>query len=86
MLMSRKVRSFAPAVAAALMLATVAAGAARADYPAAVKSACKSDFRKFCPGYGLESRQLRQCMRGAFNQLSARCVEALDRSGERRNR
>ncbi len=58
---------------------------ANAAYPQYVKSACKSDFRKFCPKYDIDSSNLRQCMRSVARQLSPRCTESLERSGERRN-
>lgn len=56
------------------------------SYPEYVKSACKQDFRKFCRPYGEESAALRQCMRRAAEDLSRRCQDALERSGERRGR
>ena len=59
---------------------------ASAGYPGYVKADCKSDFKTFCPKYDIDSKQLRLCMRSVANQLSPRCVTALERSGERRSR
>ncbi len=59
----------------------VAAGHATA-YSARVKSACKSDFYRFCPSYKLDSPQLRACMRSAGGNISSRCIDALADSGE----
>ena len=61
--------------------APAAAGAANA-YSGRVKSACKSDFYKFCPSYKLESPQLRACMRSAGGNISSRCLDALADAGE----
>jgi hypothetical protein len=58
-----------------------AAGEANA-YSSRVKSACKSDFYKFCPSYKLDSSQLRACMRSNGGGLSSRCLDALADSGE----
>ncbi len=68
----------------ALGLGTLAAaGAANAyTYSARVKSACKTDFYKFCPSYKLESAELRECMRGAGFNISPRCLDALADAGE----
>ncbi len=51
-------------------------------YSARVKSACKSDFYKFCPSYKVDSPQLRACMRAAGGNISSRCIDALADSGE----
>ena len=60
-----------------------AAGAANAyTYSSRVKSACKTDFYKFCPSYKLESAELRECMRGAGFNISTRCLDALADAGE----
>jgi hypothetical protein len=61
--------------------ALVAAGDATA-YGARVKSACKTDFYKFCPSYKPDSPQLRECMRSAGGNISSRCLDALADSGE----
>jgi hypothetical protein len=61
----------------------LAAGAAHAyTYSARVKSACKTDFYKFCPSYKLESVELRNCMQGAGFNISPRCLDALADAGE----
>ena len=58
-----------------------AAGDASA-YSSRVKSACKSDFYRFCPSYKLESPQLRACMRSAGANISRRCLDTLADAGE----
>ncbi|WP_295559399.1 hypothetical protein [uncultured Hyphomicrobium sp.] len=58
-----------------------AAGTAHA-YSGRVKSACKSDFYKFCPSYKLDTPQLRSCMRSAGGNISSRCLDALADAGE----
>lgn len=62
------------------------AAPARADYPENVKVACKRDFKKYCPSYDINSKSLRACMRAVAEELTPRCVEALERNGERRRR
>jgi hypothetical protein len=51
-------------------------------YTARVKSACKTDFYKFCPSYKEESSELRACMRAAGGNISSRCIDALVDAGE----
>ena len=83
-----KISKFAPLC----FLATLAASlisvthAQAREYPAYVKSDCKKDFRTFCPSYDVNSTAIRQCMRSVSDQLSPRCVSALERNGERRTR
>ena len=48
-----------------------------AAYSSRVKSACKTDFYKFCPSYKLDSPQLRDCMVSAGGNISRRCIDAL---------
>jgi hypothetical protein len=61
----------------------LAAGAAHAfSYSERVKSACKTDFYKFCPSYKLESVELRNCMQGAGFNISSRCLDSLADAGE----
>ena len=55
------------------------------NYPDYVRTACKQDFKKFCRSYDEESAALRQCMRRSVEDLSRRCQDALERSGERRS-
>ena len=75
-----------------LLIAAGAAGVAYAGYPVGaqargypkyVKRACKSDFKRYCPSYKVGSASLRACMRSVAFDLSRRCVDALERSGER---
>jgi hypothetical protein len=61
--------------------ALAAAGSAEA-YSGRVKSACKSDFYRFCPSYKLESPGLRACMRAVGGNISTRCLDALADAGE----
>ena len=77
----RKKKTFAALV---LGLGTLAAagGANAYTYSSRVKSACKTDFYKFCPSYKLESAELRECMRGAGFNISVRCLDALADAGE----
>lgn len=58
-----------------------ATGTANA-YSGRVKSACKSDFYKFCPSYKLDTPELRSCMRSAGGNISSRCLDALADAGE----
>ncbi len=75
-------------LAAAIMAAWMAPtpADARRNYPEYVLTACKKDFKTFCPRYAIVSTQIRQCMRSVADQLSPRCVEALEKSGERRRK
>jgi hypothetical protein len=79
-------RLSAGVVIVAASLSSWNAGAAYASVPAEVKSACKKDFKAFCPHYDLESTALRQCMRSVAGQLSPRCIDALERNGESRRK
>ena len=68
-----------------LMLAAVLAAfayPAAADYSAAVKGACKSDYKRFCKVFGVNDPGLRKCMDQAGRSLSVNCVQALVESGE----
>lgn len=67
-----------------LFIACVALAAAdgTSAYSARVKTACKTDFYKFCPSYKIDSPQLRACMRSAGGNISSRCIDALVDSGE----
>jgi predicted deacylase len=47
-----------------------------------VQNACKKDYNRFCPGYALETPQLRACMQQVGKRLSPRCVDALVDAGE----
>ena len=72
---------------ARLLIASVAifcfAGAAQgAPLTKAVQQACKSDYRKFCNEYGLETAALRTCMDKAGELLSGECIHALIDAGE----
>ncbi len=67
-------------VAAAAMLALVGAAEA-ASYSQTVQKACRSDYRKFCSDYGLDSPALRSCMNRAGRKLTKSCVNALVKDG-----
>jgi hypothetical protein len=69
------------AVLAVASGALAATGAAHA-YSGRVKSACKSDFYRFCPSYKVESAELRACMRAVGGNISTRCLDALADAGE----
>lgn len=75
-----KKAKLAVALAAGLS-AVLTAGVANA-YSSRVKSACRSDFYRFCPSYKLDSPQLRSCMRSAGGNISQRCLDALADAGE----
>ena len=51
-------------------------------YSQAVHNACRSDYRKFCSDYGLDSPALRGCMDRAGRKLSKSCVNALVKAGQ----
>jgi len=51
--------------------------AAPAEVPQAVKDACKDDFEKHCKKHDPDSPAARDCMAGAFQELSDGCVTAI---------
>ncbi len=51
-------------------------------YSRRVKTACKTDFYRFCPSYKIGSSKLRTCMRSAGGNISRRCIDALANAGE----
>jgi hypothetical protein len=55
---------------------------AAADYSAAVKGACKNDYKRFCGVYGVNDPGLRKCMDKAGRSLSLNCAKTLVESGE----
>jgi hypothetical protein len=72
-----------------LFLATIFAAAslamivpAAAQYSAAIKGACKNDYKRFCGVYAVNDPGLRKCMDKAGSSLSKRCVAALVNDGE----
>jgi len=42
---------------------------------------CKSDYRRFCPRYKIQSARARQCMRANARNLSPICQQALIEAG-----
>ena len=66
-------------VAAAL---SVLAYPAAAEISAAVKGACKNDYKRYCAAYGLNDPGLRKCMDQVGRSLSQKCVKTLVNSGE----
>ena len=71
-------------MAAAAIAAAMTCGLASQAFavPEYVKTACKADYKKFCPDYKVDTSELRACMVAIAHQLSSRCVDALERSGE----
>lgn len=67
-------------VFAAALLAFAVPSAAQ--YSAAIKGACKRDYKRFCGVYGVKDPGLRKCMDQAGRSLSRACVKALVDSGE----
>lgn len=59
-----------------------AAEAAETSYSKLVQKSCKTDYKKFCGDYGLETAALRNCMDRNGPNLSQGCVNALVKSGE----
>lgn len=57
------------------------AGVAHAGYSKAVQQYCRSDYKKLCGDYGLESSGLRSCMNRNGKNLSKSCVRALVKGG-----
>lgn len=55
---------------------------AAAQYSAAVKGACKRDYKRFCSAYAVDDPGLRRCIDKAGRSLSKTCVKALINSGE----
>ena len=70
---------------AAVLAACAIAGPALA-VPEYVKTACKADYKRFCPSYKTGTPELRECMTAIANQLSPKCIDALERSGEKRRK
>jgi hypothetical protein len=69
-------------IIAALALGISAVAGTAQAYTGRVKSACKSDFYKFCPSYKPDTPELRSCMRSAGGNISGRCLDALADAGE----
>lgn len=53
-----------------------------AQYSAALKNACRNDYKRFCGEFAPQDAGLRQCMDRAGESLTKRCVEALIDAGE----
>jgi hypothetical protein len=68
---------FLAAIAVLSFAATAHAGA----YSKAVQQYCRTDYKKYCGDYGLETSALRSCMDRNGNKLSKSCVQALVRDG-----
>ncbi|MGQ0671889.1 MAG: hypothetical protein ACT4N2_03285 [Hyphomicrobium sp.] len=79
----RAVDRIAPAarVAAASLAALLTLSVTAEAYTARVKSACRSDYYRFCPKYGEDSPQLKSCMRSAGANISRKCRDALADGG-----
>ncbi len=67
----------------AVALGTLATTAQQANaFGLRVKMACAGDYFANCSAYGLESQEVRSCMRAVGVGLSARCTDALVAEGE----
>jgi len=75
--MSKKVLSTIVLAAALTALSYPAA----AQYSAAVKGACKADYKRFCKAFAVEDPGLKKCMDQAGRSLSQTCVQTLVDSG-----
>ena len=53
-----------------------------AEITAAVKGACKTDYKRFCGVYAINDPGLRKCMDQAGPSLSKTCVVTLVNAGE----
>lgn len=69
----------APALALGVIVAS--SGSALAQ-DARVRSACSSDYHRYCPSYPVGSTQLRSCMRAVGKRLQPACLDTLVDSGE----
>ncbi len=78
-LASRAGKACALAAGAAVLFWTSVAAMA---YSPKVEKACKADYYRFCPNYGLNSPALRSCMEAKSTQLSPVCITALLDAGE----
>ena len=66
-----------------VLAGAVQVGAVHASaYSEAVRKHCRSDYKKYCGEYGLETNALRNCMNRHGDKLSDACVRALVQSGE----
>lgn len=50
-------------------------------YPRKVRRACKNDYKRLCPRYGVGSAKMRSCMRSKVGQIAPRCYDTLVRYG-----
>jgi len=50
-------------------------------YPSAVRKACKTDYKRLCPHYDVNSAKMRECMRSNVGQISPRCYDTLEAHG-----
>lgn len=79
-------RTALASAAIAVPMLAIATVPSRADVPGYVRTACKADYKKHCPNYAIGSSELRSCMVAVANVLSSRCIDALERSGEKRRK
>lgn len=54
----------------------------KGPFSARVRTSCKGDYNRFCPGYNLYSHELRRCMQAAGKNISRGCIRALVDAGE----
>lgn len=69
-------------LAATAGIAVLAMTGGAMAYSAKVTSACRSDFKRFCPSYKAGTSEMRACMKSAGGNLSTRCIDALADAGE----
>lgn len=79
--LARTARFLALAVFAAAVAVTGLASSADA-FSADVRRKCRGDYKRLCPSYGIESAQLRSCMRSQHRLITNLCMNALVDSGE----
>lgn len=61
------------------LLLMVPAAAGAKDVTERVIEACKTDYKKFCPAYSVNTPELNDCMKqaGKRKSLSPKCLDAL---------
>lgn len=79
---SKNPRTAALVGGATLLAGVLLVGGEVAAASKRVHQICRSDYKRFCPGYTEGSSELRQCMRANGGAISKRCVDALVDSGD----
>ena len=70
------------AALAAVSAFSVTSATDAAAFSKAVTAKCKSDYKRLCPAYKVDSDGLRACMRSNHRAISNKCMEALIDAGE----